>query len=509
MGHPATNSISLLSRVKAVISQNKLVMFFVTIHLLFAISLGRLFALAPDEGAYLYTFNNLYGSKDPNPQFNSGWITAPKPFLWIMYLPAKFLTILGVPDYLSVRILSIAIATLSLVLLINLQKRSGKPNGRFERLIFIFFFIPSIFLWTTVGLREVFLLAEFSLIFVGLNYLFQHRNRAATAYLSLGSYALLSTKNYLWICLLFSILILTLILAFRGESKKRLMNLGVGLVLIPCIAFASTTSVYALKFLVLSVFHSDLGATADRSGDSIIQVAIPSKSGESSRGASVHNPSGYSVQNPSGYIDPANPTGPSKGSSNGQSATIVTFHGDSTLILLHFYLIDHPNAISTRVLRTFGVAAKVQEIWDAKVKSGLVKKTVKALPDSSSLSGYMLKPGKLHNPLTIARPAFLFMFGPIPFLDQGGIALNTVAYESLLWWLLYSVVLYRLIRYRRNGYLRDPLFLLSATYFVALVAVSALVEVNLGTSFRHRSILFIPLIVMYIRARNKPLAIVD
>lgn len=500
MGYLATKAFSLSSRTKAIVAQNKLVMFFVTTHLLFAISLGRLFALAPDEGAYLYTFNNLYGSKDPNPQFNSGWITAPKPFLWIMYLPAKFLTILGVPDYLSVRMLSIAIATLSLVLLINLQRRSGKPNGRFERLIFIFFFIPSIFLWTTVGLREVFLLAEFSLIFVGLNYLFQHRNRAATAYLSLGSYALLSTKNYLWICLLFSILILTLILAFRGESKKRLMNLGVGLILIPCIAFASTTSVYALKFLVLSVFHSDLGATGDRSGDSIIQVAIPSKSGESSGDATV--------QNPSGYIDPANPTGPSHGPTSGPT-TIVTFHGDSTLILLHFYLIDHPNAIFTRVLRTFGVAAKVQEIWDAKVKSGLVKKTVAALPDTSSLSGYMLKPGKLHNPLSIARPAFLFMFGPIPFLDQGGIALNTVAYESLLWWLLYSVVLYRLIRYRRNGYLKDPLFLLSATYFVALVAVSALVEVNLGTSFRHRSILFIPLIVMYIRARNKPLALVD
>lgn len=471
---------------------------FVTTHLLFAIFLGKLFALAPDEGGYLYTFNNLYGSKDPNPQYNSGWITAPKPFLWIMYLPAKILTILGVPDYLSVRILSIAIATLSLVLLTNLQRRSGKPNTRFERLIFIFFFIPSIFLWTTVGLREVFLLAEFSLIFSGLNYLVARRTKMAMAYLSLGSYALLSTKNYLWICLLFSILILTLILALRGESKKKLVNLAIGLVLIPCIAFASTTSVYALKFLIISVFHSDLSSTGARSGDSIIQVAIPTKAG------------GPTGKDHSGYINPGNPTGPSKGPSSGQEpTTIVTFHGDSTLILLHFYLIDHPNAIFTRVLRSVGITAKVQKIWDAKVKSGLVKKTVQSLPDSSSLSGYMLKPGKLHDPLSIARPAFLFMFGPIPFLDQGGIALNTVAYESLLWWLLYALVILSLVRYRRNGYWKDPVFQLSAIYFVSLVAISALVEVNLGTSFRHRSILFIPLIVMFIRARNKPPAIVD
>ncbi len=485
MGYPTTRLLGTLSHVKRIVAQNKLVTTFVTIHLLFAGFLGRLFALAPDEGGYLYTFNNLYGSRDPNPQYNSGWITAPKPFLWIMYLPAKILTILGVPDYLSVRILSIAIATLSLVLLVNLQRRSGQSSSRFEGLIFLFFFIPSIFLWMTVGLREVFLLAEFSLIFVGLNYLFARRTKLAMAYLSLGSYALLATKNYLWICLLLSSLTLIAILALRGESKKKLMNLGVGLVLIPCVAFASTTSVYALKFLIISVFHSDISATGARSGDSIIQIAIPTKGGGSS-----------------GYIDPANPTGPSRG-----QTTTVTFHGDSTLILLHFYLIDHPNAIFTRVLRSVGITTRVQEIWDSKVKSGLVKKTVQALPDSSSLSGYMLKPGKLHDPLSIARPAFLFMFGPIPFLDQGGIALNTVAYESLLWWLLYSIVLYRLIRNRKNGYVKDPLFLLSATYFLSLVAISALVEVNLGTSFRHRSILFIPLIVMFIRASNKPPAV--
>lgn len=472
-----------LSRRTTLIGRNKLVTVFITAHLLFAVFLGRLFALAPDEGGYLYTFNNLYGSKDPNPQYNSGWITAPKPFLWITYLPAKILNLFGVPDYLSVRILSILIAALSLVLIINLQRRSGNRSDRFENLIFLFFFIPSVFLWTTVGLREVFILAEFSLIFVGLNYLFQHRTKRAVAYLSLGSYALLSTKNYLWICLILSTLVVTVILALRGVSKKRLMNLSVGLVLIPCIAFASTTSVYALKFLITSVFHSDLSSTAARSGDSIVQVAIPTTPHESSKGLSTTSPQ------------------------TSEQTTVVTFHGDTTLILLHFYIIDHPKAIFTRVLRALGVTSRIQEIWDAKVKSGLVKKTVKALPDSSSLSGYILKPGKIHDPLSIVRPAFLFMFGPIPFLDQGGIALNIVSFESPIWWLLYALVSYRLIRYRKNAYLRDPVFLLAATYFVSLVAISALVEVNLGTSFRHRSILLIPLIVMYLRSRNKSTAI--
>jgi hypothetical protein len=477
---------SVIPRVIEAFSHNKLVVAFISMHLLLAIFLGRLFALAPDEGGYLYTFNNIYGSKDPNPQFNSGWIVAPKPFLWTTYLPAKILDILGFPDYLAVRMLSIAIVTLSLVLLLNLQRRTGKSTSSREKVIFLFFFVPSIFLWTTVGLREVFILAELSLIFVGLNYLFQNRTGRAFIYISLGSYALLSTKNYIWICLVLSSIVLTVILGLRGMAKKKLMNFGIALVLIPCIAFASTSSVYALKFLITSVFHTDLTATGARSGDSITQVAIP------------NYPQGSGSSS-------SNPSNPSK--TNG--STIITFHGDSTLIYLHFYLIDHPKAIFSRVTSAVGIAKKVQEIWDSKVKSGLIKRTAKALPDSSSLNGHILKPGKWHNPSSIVKPALLFMFGPVPLLIHGGIALNTVAFESPLWWLLYSMVLYRMIRFRKNRYWRDSLFILSATYFLALVAISALVEVNLGTSFRHRSILFIPLVVMYLRTRKIPTAVVD
>ncbi len=403
-------------------------------------------------------------------------------------MPAKVLNLLGVPDYLAIRILSIAIATLSLILLLNLRRRGGHSSTRYEGLIFLFFFIPSIFLWTSVGLREVFILAEISLVIVGLDYLFRGNKTRAISYLFLGSYALLSTKNYLWICLVLAVLILTVMWALQGVSKMKLMNLTLALILIPCIAFASTTSVYALKFLITSVFHSNLSETAARSGDSIIQVAIPQNSGGGSNSGGNFNQGG---------------------STNSQGKTVVTFHGDTTLILLHFYLLDHPGALFTRVLNTLGISAKIQEIWDSKVKSGLVKKSVKALPDTSSLSGYILKPGKLHDPLSIFRPAFLFVFGPIPFLNQGGIALNTVAYESLFWWLLYGLLFFSLFRFRKNGYIKDPIFQLSALYFASLVAISALVEVNLGTSFRHRSILFIPLLVMYIRARRKTSVLVD
>jgi hypothetical protein len=183
--------------------------------------------------------------------------------------------------------------------------------------------------------------------------------------------------------------------------------------------------------------------------------------------------------------------------------TVITFHGDTTLIALHFYLLDNPKSPFTKLLTALGIASKVHSIWDEKVRSGLVKKTEVALPDSSSLSGYILKPASVHDPLSVFRPAFLFLFGPIPFLDQGGIALTIVSFESPIWWLLYFLVGFQIYRCRKSKFLRDPAIVFTLIFLVLLVIFSALVEVNLGTSFRHRSIIFVPLIFLFVRLRTK------
>ncbi|HUW87237.1 MAG TPA: hypothetical protein VMW30_02510 [Candidatus Paceibacterota bacterium] len=466
-------------RVTGVIWRNKFVSIFVTAHILFAVFLGKLFAFAPDEGGYLYTFNNLYGGPDANPQFGSGWITAPKAFLWISYLPAKLLNIGGVPDYVAIRLLSVALVTASLTLLMNYYYRSH-PRTKKSNGIFYFFYVPSIFLWSSVGLRETFILFEISLVLVGVAYLFEGEERKASLFLVFGSYGLLSTKSYLWICLVAAAVGLIVVEVIRRKYRRKLIHLVVALFLVPSILFAGTTSWYALQFIVTSIFHTDVTSVGGRSGDSIVQVAIPNDQ--------------------LGSSGPGGPLGPT-GSS--EPVTVVTFHGDTTLIALHFYLLDNPDSPFTRVLTALGIATKVHSIWDEKVKSGLVKKSKAALPESSSLSGYILKPGNVHDPLSIFRPAFLFLFGPIPFLDQGGIALSIVSFESPIWWLLYFCVGIQIFRSRKSMFLRDPAIVFTIVFTTLLIIFSALVEVNLGTSFRHRSIIFIPLIFLFVRFRSK------
>ena len=176
--------------------QNALITVFITVHILFSVFLGRLFALAPDEGGYLYTFNSVYRWPiNPWAQSGSGWITAPTIFLWIAYLPAKILNVFGVPDYLSIRILSILLTAITLYLLLGIQRQSKSGGKLFQKTIFLSFFIPSVFLWTSVGLRESFIIVEITLFLAGLNYLVQGINRKGMLLLFLGSYGLISTKN--------------------------------------------------------------------------------------------------------------------------------------------------------------------------------------------------------------------------------------------------------------------------------------------------------------------------
>jgi hypothetical protein len=45
----------------------------------------------------------------------------------------------------------------------------------------------------------------------------------------------------------------------------------------------------------------------------------------------------------------------------------------------------------------------------------------------------------------------------------------------------------------------DPALALATVFLLGEIAMSALVEVNLGTAFRHRSIILIPLLFIFAR----------
>ncbi len=173
------------------------------------------------------------------------------------------------------------------------------------------------------------------------------------------------------------------------------------------------------------------------------------------------------------------------------------------MIALHFYLIDNPNSLFSKVFAILNLDEKVQSIWDEKVRTGLIHKDNQVGTDTSSLNGHILEPGKISKPLTMLWPAFVFLCGPFPFIGDPGIAVGISSLESPLWWALYGLVIFQFIRFRKIKFLRDPQILFTLIFLAGEIAFSALVEVNLGTSFRHRSIILVPLVFLYVRLAQR------
>ena len=173
------------------------------------------------------------------------------------------------------------------------------------------------------------------------------------------------------------------------------------------------------------------------------------------------------------------------------------------MIGLHFYLIDNPDAPFSKISRAIHLDKKIQKIWDEKVALGLIQKDNQVGTDTSSLNGHILEPGKISRPLTLIWPSFVFLFGPFPFIGDPGIAVGISSLESPLWWAFYAFVIFQFIRFRKVKFLYDPQILFTLIFLAGEIAFSALVEVNLGTSFRHRSILLVPLVFLYVRLAQR------
>lgn len=461
------NSSYLLALSK-IFSQRKFhksywIIAFLVLHGFLAIFLGRLFAFAPDERDYLFTFNNVYTvPMTTTAQSGSGWVAAPTIFLWVAYLPAKIMNILGAPDYLAIRIESIFLITVSLYIHIKMLRENNIELRIPEKFIFLPYLFPSIFLWTTLGLKESFILLEITIFLAGINYLFQSQTKKGVTLIFLGSYSLVSTKNYLWACLMVSVLLSALIFLVLNLKKKKVLTLVFSALFAPFFLFSVTASEYALNFIV----NSSVGQTGSRSGDSISKISLDS------------NNIDFGVKNQ------------------------VIFHGDFTVLSLNTYLKENPNSLVSEFFKLTKLDQKVNLVLNDKIQAGLESKGKEVGTQISTLNSHILSPGKFGDPLSIIRATSVFLFGPIPFVESPGIITSWAALESPLWWAFYTLLVIQFFKHRKSRPLLDPQIIFTLIFLIGEILFSGLVEVNLGTSFRHRSIILVPLIFMFIRLQQ-------
>ena len=135
----------VFEKIINLIAREKLLAIFITTHVFFVLALGPIFAFAPDEVGYLFTFENVYRLPiNTVAQTGSGWIAAPTIFLWILYFPAKLVNFFGLSSYLSIRFLAVLTSALSIYLLQKLLKDVSPEGGKRVKSILLMFFIPSL-----------------------------------------------------------------------------------------------------------------------------------------------------------------------------------------------------------------------------------------------------------------------------------------------------------------------------------------------------------------------------
>jgi len=454
-------SYRILAHAKRILAKNRLIFVFVSSHTLLSIFLGGVYAFAPDEGGYLYTFNNIYTTNlEINPQYSSGWINAPKLFLWIVYFPAKIINLMGIPDYLSIRLLSILLATTSLYLLKKILDESGSNQKISQKIIFLIFFIPSIFMWSSIGIRETFIFAELTSFLVGFNFLVQGKKRRSIILLFIGSYGLLSTKQYLWLCLMISVIIFCCLLAMRPNHRLTITKLLTTGLCLPVLAFAVTSSFSSVSVITKSSI-SDIG---ERSSESIIN-------------------------------------GDEDSNSPGERNTM--YFTSSTLYSLSQALLNQPESIFSRTMNLLGMDELIVGYQNQHFESALENANSPSKAETSLSKGMKLSTGNIRDPITIIQPALMFLFGPFSFNGDSGIFKSIASLEAPLWWCFYTLVFLQFIRFRQVKFLKDPQILLTLIFLAGEVIMSSLIEVNLGTSFRHRSIILVPLVFLYVRLAQR------
>ena len=97
----------------------------------------------------------------------------------------------------------------------------------------------------------------------------------------------------------------------------------------------------------------------------------------------------------------------------------------------------------------------------------------------------------------------MFLCGPFPFVGNPGIAAGISSLESPLGWAFYALVLFQFIRLRKVKFWQDPQLLFALIFLAGEITFSVLMEFNLGTSFRHRSIFLVPLVFLYMRLAQR------
>jgi hypothetical protein len=434
---------------------------YIGLHVTFSLLLGNITAFAPDEGNYSNIFSNLYSSEFQSSE-TIGYQSAWEPWLRLFYLPAKLLTYLGISDLLAIRFLAIGYSALATFLLVKMAKDNDRDDRIFRATIIAISFIPTVFLWSSIGLRESFLFLEISAILFFLSRVKDEIDIRNLLGLALSIFGLSMTKNYVFILFLFAFIPTLFVFSFI-KRKRFVTHLLILSIAVMPLAFNPELVPAISNYLKGQVTKVDTIEIGDIDNNGRCDSFEPCANGKQDTGSYV--------------------------------AT-----GGMTVHALLDQLKGSPNTIVSRIASALGITAKLEAVSKSAI---IIKADKSVLENQKKLS---LQQAGLNKPLQVLESSAKFLLIPFIFIDNGSLFLNIQSIETPIWLFVYGlffVGLYQLVRRRREF---DYAVMMATLFALEFVAISALTEINVGTALRHRSLLLIPILVIWVARKKKPVS---
>jgi len=157
-----------------------------------------------------------------------------------------------------------------------------------------------------------------------------------------------------------------------------------------------------------------------------------------------------------------------------------------------------PNTIIARISSALGITAKLEAIS----KSAIVVETDKEVVENQKKLA--LQQAGLTKPLQVLESSAKFLFIPFIFIDNGSLFLNIQSLETPIWLFIYGLFFVGLFQLASRRHEFDYAVMMATLFALEFVAISALTEINVGTALRHRSLLLIPILVIWVARKKKP-----
>ncbi len=408
------------------------------LHLIYVFGFKDVTALTPDEiGVTRYLEKIFFDAK-----YDVIEIFLPEAsyVLYVIYFPYYIMRNFQVSEILAVRLNSLIFLFLIIFLYTKFCDNHNVSNAQSKRLLYIFILVPSTFIWSGAGIKEIFIF--FALMLFLLSFIQINKTTGVFVFM-MGSLILATMKPYLWL-----ISFTSLIFLFAYSKLERRTGSGLKR------NFGWLLLSSSLTFLLLPALGSHVINNA-----SVSLTQLIGSGGFRADELNLNRKLEQNYEIDGGHLQP-----------KGASETSTIAIGTTTSA----YLLEELN------------------------KEPLYKKLVSLKPIKELLTwkseipreGLDFAPASIKKPFSVLIGISRFLFTPFLFSPTSSLFLNYISIELFIFYFFYISFYLNIKRSAKYfGY-----FEFSSLYFLIFILqfliFSSLTEINLGTLCRHRSVLF-------------------